>query len=311
MTTQREIESELRRWLRAHYGVIGYRQALALGASERLIRRKVARGEWELVFRGVYRDTAIPPTHYQALEAAIVASGHCAVASHRSAAWIWELIPEPPRQPELTVPRGKRDVRLAGVVIHTSTDLNVSKPSERHHIPVTNPLRTLVDLAGCVTPAELTEAVDKGVARRLVTPAGLEAELRRLARPGRLGIEALRRHLLERGFIGEPAPSVLESKMRRIIVSLGLPLPAVEVRVGQGGRYRLDVAWAKIFLAVEVDGFTYHSSPESKRYDEERRGVLRRQGWHIEVFDWRQVCREPHKVAIQIAAIYAERTAAQ
>lgn len=310
MTSEREVESQLRPWLRAHYGVIGFYQALGLGASERLIRKKVAKGEWEAVFRGVYRDTAIDPTHYQAIEAAIVATHERGVASHRSAAWIWSLIPRPPLLPELSIQRGARDARLTGMTIHTSVDLNVSRPSNRNGVPVTNPLRTLVDLAGSVSPTQLTDAVDIAVATRLVTPYGLTAELGRLARPGRHGVEALRNHLLQRGFIGEPAPSVLEAKIRRIVLSLPLPVPAVEVRAGENGQYRLDIAWPAILFAVEVDGFVWHASPEAKQRDEDRRDALRRRGWYIKVYDWRRVCREPALVANEIVAIYAERSAA-
>jgi hypothetical protein len=140
-------------------------------------------------------------------------------------------------------------------------DLDVTQTTTRRTIPVTNPLRTLVDLAATATPQTLTAAVDAALATRLVTVAGLSAELERLARRGRPGIEAFRRHLLERGFVGAPAPSVLESKMCRLLAMLNLPSPKIEFGTDADGAYRLDFAWPDVWLAIEVDGYLYHFTP--------------------------------------------------
>ena len=316
MTNRKLIERELRRWLSTHEGVIGLFEVLALGGSAGLIRQKLSTGQWVRVFRAVYRDTAVPMTAHQALRAAWLATAGLGVVSHRSAAWLWGLLRRPPVQPELSVRTGSGDARLRDVTVHRVHDLEPSRASQLRGIPVTNPLRTLVDLAGEVGPAELTEAVDVAVAKGLITPEGLAAELARVARHGRPGVGAMRRHLSERGFIGAPAPSVLEAKMRRIIVAVcgsdkRIAMPGVEFRAGNEGRYRLDIACVARLFAVEVDGFTFHSSPEAKQYDEDRRDALRRQGWYVKVYDWRQVCREPTRVAHEIVEIYLERSVAR
>jgi hypothetical protein len=209
---RRELEAKLRRWLRTHHGIISFHEALRLGATPSMIKSKVRRGEWERVYRSVYRDTATPPSPYQDLRAAYVATDRRAVVSHGSAAWVWDLLRQPPATPELSVPATTRLARgEPGFTLHRSRDLDVAQAVNRNGLVVTNPLRTIVDLAGSVLPDDLTEAVDSAVARRLVTVAGLEAEIERLARPGRAGTGALRRHLFDRGFIGAPPPSVLEA----------------------------------------------------------------------------------------------------
>jgi len=200
---------------------------------------------------------------------------------------------------------GAYDIRQPGIIVHRSVDLDPTQARSQAGIPVTNPLRTLVDLAGTVAPATLADAVDVAIASHLVTVAGLLAELERLARAGRPGIEALRCHLRSRGFIGAPAPSVLEARLRRLVGRLHLPTPTVELRVGKNGEYRLDLAWPAIRLAVEVDGYIWHFSGAHKQRDDDRRNDLQQQGWTVLVFNWRQVSHDPARVAAQITSTYA------
>jgi hypothetical protein len=307
MGTRRQIEAKLRQWLRTHHGLISLHEALRLGATPAIIKSKVKRGEWARPYRAVYRDTATPRTPYQDIRAACLATGGRAVASHASAAWIWGLLRQPPARPELTMMATSRVARHEhGFVLHRSKDLNVGQAVSRNGLLVTNPLRTLVDLAGSTMPDELTEAVDNAIARGLVTIAGLEAEIDRLARPGRAGPGALRRHLRDRGFIGAPPPSVLEAHIRRLVFGMGMELPAIEYTAGDDGQYRLDLAWVAIKLAVEVDGYVWHFSPEQKERDQIRRNRLLRAGWTVLVYNWRQVLREPDSVRREIVETYCQ-----
>ena len=185
VTAPRNLNSDIRQWLRDHYGVISWYEARRLGASEQFIRHKLATGEWVRVYRGVYLATATPATPYQGLRAAILATQGVGVISHASGAWLWGVLREAPDRVELTVPAGCSIGRkLGGLDIHRSNDLDLALAvTSRHGMPVTNPLRTMVDLAAIVSPDVLTEAVDVALAQRLVTVAGLVAELgRRSAR---------------------------------------------------------------------------------------------------------------------------------
>jgi hypothetical protein len=146
--------------------------------------------------------------------------------------------------------------------------------------------------------------VDRALARRLVTIPGLLAELNRVGRRGRRGAGALRRLLKCRGFIGVPAPSVLESKTRRLFDRYRLPVPHCELKTGEDGEYRLDFAYAALKLAIEVDGYVWHFSPEHTRRDNARRNALTLQGWTVLVYTWREVTTEPARVAAEIAAAH-------
>lgn len=169
---------------------------------------------------------------------------------------------------------------------------------------ITNPLRTLVDLASVADDGQLTEAVDNALARKLVTTAALLAEIDRLTKRGRRGVGVLRSHLLDRGFVGAPEPSVLEAHVRRLVLATDLAEPAVEQRAGDEGEYRLDIAWNPIRFAVEVDGYAWHFSPAHKERDETRRNRLKQAGWTLLVYSWRQVLREPERVSREISETY-------
>jgi very-short-patch-repair endonuclease len=303
--TREQLEIDLRKWLQRYYSVIGHAEALAIGASWANIEAKRRHHEWAELYRLVYRDTASSTDPHQNLRAACVAT-KTGVASHASAAWHWGLLDRPPKSPEVTVSIDSRfGAGQPRLTIHRSRDLEPAATTIWKNIPVTKPLRTLVDLAGTATPEVLTEAVDNAVARRLVTPAGLEAEIGRLSRRGRIGVGLLRCHLDERGFAGAPAPSVLEAHARRLIVRSGLPIPLVEQRVGTDlSDYRVDMIWDSLLLISEVDGHLWHFSPEHKERDENRRNDLRQNGWTVLVYNWRQVIREPTWVTNQIVATH-------
>lgn len=305
MNERTRIERALRDWLSAHYGIIGRAEAARLGATPAIMRHKVDSGEWARLHPGVYRDTATPGGPYPDLRATHVYLNGRGLVAARSSAWVWEALPEPPPQrPDVAVTRGQVDPRnYPWLTVHQFRDLDMTTGVLRNGIMVTNPLRTLVDLAA-VAPSCLEEAVDRVLARRLVTPAALEAELSRLSKRGRRGVGTLRSHLVDQGYLGAPTPSVLEARMWRLVRSTSLTRPEMEVVVYADGAYRLDVAWRPVLLAVEVDGYAYHFNPEQMSYDSRRRNALQAAGWMVLVYTWRHVTREPLRVAAEITTAY-------
>jgi very-short-patch-repair endonuclease len=107
--------------------------------------------------------------------------------------------------------------------------------------------------------------------------------------------DALRR----RGFVGAPHPSVLESKLLRLLRQHRIHPVAVEVMVGPAGRYRVDVVISEGLL-VEVDGYAHHHTPEQKAEDERRRNRIRLTGKFLLVYTWRDVVYDGGRVAAEI-----------
>ncbi len=94
--------------------------------------------------------------------------------------------------------------------------------------------------------------------------------------------------------IGAPNPSVLESRVLRLLRIWGITPLGCEV-VAAGGSYRLDFLILP-GLALEVDGFAYHSSPAAKSADSIRRNRLQLAGYVVLQSDWVEVYRHPERL---------------
>jgi hypothetical protein len=303
-------EAALAAWLRRHHGVITLADARRLGIDARTLARLAAAGRLTRRYPGVYvdpaRSTASAASWLTAGAAVLAALGPVAALSHRSAAWLWQLLDQPPWPVEVVLPRGTT-TRLAGARVHRT---QASYPPRWHDgLRLTDPARTLLDLA-TTTPGLLTTAVDRAVATRLVR----FADLRAVARPDpdrrRGGAAILRAHLEWVGYLGAPSPSVLESLMARIFLHYGLPRPRAEVVAGEDGEYRVDFAYPELLLAIEVKGYVWHSRPDHLAHDGRRHNELVILGWTILEFTWRQVVDDPGGVAAQILRAHQRLVAA-
>jgi hypothetical protein len=279
--------------LATHHGVIHYGRAIELGVSRSQIDTLVCSGRWVRVYKGVFRLAGAPDGPEARTLAACLAGGRDAAASHLSALWLWGLTDHPPRRPTVSVP-GARRATVAGVAVRRRADLQPQRIRQRWRIPVTDPLRSLCDVGEVVAAKVLDDAIDRGLARRLTTVLGLEAEVARRARRGRTGVPALREALHRRGMSGAPDPSVLESRTLRVLARAGIVPLGTEVKVLDGA-YRLDFL-LRPRLALEVDGFAYHASPEAKSVDSRRRNRLRLAGFHVIEADWLEVTRHPERL---------------
>src|SRR6266568_4387123 len=151
---QQSIDVRIARFAETNHGVFSRGQAHELGANERLVWRRVATGRWEQLYRGVYRIGGTPSSPKQALRAPTLAWGEGAIISHRSAAAFWNLAGQPPPTTvELIVPRGRARTHHNHIV-HWIGPIPRADRTIVDSIPITTPLRTLIDLAG-VIPAEL------------------------------------------------------------------------------------------------------------------------------------------------------------
>jgi very-short-patch-repair endonuclease len=224
----KDINSSLRRLFREQHGVVHRQQVLHLGMTARQIQNRLTTGEWQQVHRGVYRSSTAAPTFEQSLMAACLAAGPTAVASHESAAWLWQLLPKPPDRPTLTV-APRVHPHLTGVEIHRLTD---------------------------------------------------------------------------RGIIGAPHPSVLEQEALQLLRRWRVPIHGREVKAGPDDRYRIDFLLVPP-VAMEVDGYTHHWSPEAKAYDEARRNQLRIDGLFLLIYTWLDVRSDQRRMHDEVTTAIA------
>ncbi|HUE61035.1 MAG TPA: hypothetical protein VMO88_15810 [Acidimicrobiales bacterium] len=294
---------ELRHRFEQQHGVMSRAELRGLGVDRGVEQRKVLAGEWERLGKRVIRVAGAPLTPHHLLMGACLEAGSTAVASHESAAWLWGFGPLPKRH-TVTIGRSAR-AAVSWAVVHRSRDLPALAPV-RAGIRCTNPLRTLVDLAATADQQSLESALDSAIASGLVTAQGVASEADRLSRQGRRGVGRIRQMLRRRGFLTAPHPSVLESKLLRLLKQHGIRPLGVEVRVWNEGRYRVDVAVSEDVL-VETDGYAYHHTPEQKTEDERRRNRIRLTGKFVLVYTWRDVIHDGARVIAEIRE--AERQA--
>jgi very-short-patch-repair endonuclease len=172
-------------------------------------------------------------------------------------------------------------------------------------VPVTSPLRMLVDLGAVLDAGAVEDVLDRTLERRLVTLAGVERALAELAGRGRAGAGVLRA-VLEHRALGSARPeSLLEPRMARLIRDAGLPSAAFQHEVRHAGRLvaRVDFAYPDVRLAVEVDGWGSHSSPRAFQSDLARQNALVALGWTVLRFTWPDVVRRPAIVGTDIRRV--------
>jgi hypothetical protein len=260
------------------YGLVTRRQLLAQ-LSRAQVQGRVAEGRLVPVRPGVYRCAGAPPSWEQRLLAACLAGE--AVASHRSAARLWNLGGIPALRLEVTVPLG-RTLRLRGVRAHRSTLLGPEWATVHRGIPVTTPARTLIDLSAVASPPRVWEAVDQGLRERLITLEELRACFDLMAGRGRRRVAHFRPILEARQPGYDPGDSELEARVTWWLAAAGLPAPVRQHPVlVQDHRYRVDLAYPDLRIAIELDGWAHHGTRGAFDHDRERGNDLELAGWTV------------------------------
>lgn len=256
-------------------GVVTLAQMRELGVSWRQVRRASERGELVRLHRGVYRVGPTAPP-YCLEKAASLAVGPVSAVSHRSAPYLYGMLPRAAGPVHVTV-RERHASGHEGIVVHETSSLRPHEIRERHGIPVTSPVRTLVDLAADCTDPDLHQAVAEAFALRLTTLHSLQRAA--TAYRGRRGAGRLQR-LLEDG------PRRTRSNAERRLFSAirhhaDIPEPETNAKVG---RWEVDFLWQDAGVVVEVDDYSTHSSPQSFERDRRKDAELRARGLTVQRF---------------------------
>jgi very-short-patch-repair endonuclease len=144
--------------------------------------------------------------------------------------------------------------------VHQRKTLGPDDVGGYHNIPVTSPIRTLVDLGNRLSACQLEAAINEADKRDLVDPETLRAALE--DRVGERGAGKLRAILDRRTFT--LTDSELERRFVLIARRAGLPPPLTQQWVNG---YRVDLFWPELGLVVETDGLRYHRTPAQQARD--------------------------------------------
>jgi very-short-patch-repair endonuclease len=193
---------------------------------------------------------------------AVLVSGPGAVLSHRSAAALWGIGTEWRRMIDVTL-RCRGEVRRPGIRARSRPSLPASNITSHLGIPVTTPIRTLIDLATELAPNRLERAVNEADKHDLVDPDVLRAALNDYA--GERGVRPLRSLLDKHTF--RLSDEELERRFRPIAAAAGLPVPETKQWVTG---FEVDFFWPDLGLVVETDGWRYHRTPAAQTRDARR-----------------------------------------
>ncbi|MEZ0367438.1 hypothetical protein ACAG26_27625 [Mycobacterium sp. pUA109] len=176
------------------------------------------------------------------------------------------------------------DLQVLNPVGHQLRDSDGLRVHRREGAPLTT-----VDGRLATEPGWTAVEVARGL-RRPRALATLDAALRSTTCDRRQLRAAAARQAGRRGIVhvreliplaAAEAESPMESEARLAMHDGGLPPPVLQYEiVDRSGRtWRVDFAWPDRRVAVEYEGFDWHSSPEALRHDRQKREALREVGW--------------------------------
>jgi very-short-patch-repair endonuclease len=284
------------------YGVISQPQARAAGLSKHAVSRLVVAGSWIKVRPAVYALWT-PSTEADLwrhrLMAAALWLGEGSAVSHRASAVLCRLDGIASAPLELSTTRACRPSG-PGLIVHRVQSLAASEVEWREGFPITRVPRTIIDLASVVDSIAVELALECALRAGLLTIEQLQ-----LAFDGTAQNHRGRRtigHLLDK-HPGRPTESALETMVWQLIAGsdLSMPIRQHEVRDTNGRLIgRVDLAYVEARLAIEVDGYAYHSSSRDFRHDRARQNQLAGLGWTLYRVTWQDVRRRGPQVLKEI-----------
>ena len=283
------------------YGVFTVEQAEACGFSRGGIEDRERRGAYRRLYPSVFALAGAPGTWRRATMAAILSIGAPAAASHRSAAFLWGLLPGTGPRIDIVTRRWDRRHRL-DVALHESLDLIENDITTVAGIPITTPVRTVVDL-GAVAPRRVERALEAGINSNILTLSGVERFVVRVARRGRRGVGVIRPLLAERRRWDGVTASDLEDLFRTVLVRFDVPVGVAQYPVadpGGGSGSRPDFAYPDHLLAIELDSEGFHTDRMTFRYDRRKQNRLELLGWRVLRYTWWDLIHRPAEVAAEV-----------
>jgi Transcriptional regulator, AbiEi antitoxin/Protein of unknown function (DUF559) len=292
------------------HGVIALGQLQALGFASSAVRKRAGAGRLFRIHRGVY---ALVPGSLLSREgwwmAAVLASGHGAVLSHRSAAHLHGLRPSSRERIDVMVP-GVSARTVAGVDVHRSVTLNDHDVTVVESIPVTTLARMILDLAAMVEQRAVERVIGEAVDRGTFDLWAVTDQLNR--NPKHPGTPALR------AAVGPDRAGLTDSELEELFVSIwwptGLPRPQTRFHIdpGDGGLLiRADFAWPDAKFDLEIDGSRYHTPEHHRRRDYRRDQRLKRAKWEVLRVGDDQLNGHPDEVVTIVWELLAPRLPAE
>ncbi len=279
-------------------GEVQTSQLLAAGWTTAMVRYRIHSGMLERISRGRFRVVDLSDLRSR-LRSAVGALPD-AVVSHEAAGEL-HTIPFIPRQIAVVTVDAGTTHRFADVTVRRSRRLPTHHRTMIDRLPVTNMERTMVDLAGVVSPRRVELALDDLLAAGRLRITDLSATVDELCGRGRSGSTALRKMIDERA----DGPALNSTRLERLGLGIlrraGLPEPELQFSLPWDPIRRFDCAWPWCCLAVEWDSRRWHTQVDAFEADRARDREAVVHGWRLLRFTWKDVRDRPAEVTATVA----------
>lgn len=295
---------ELDRLARHRAGIVTRATLLDAGWSRAALDRAVASGLLFRAAKGVYRTSGTPWRLPVTYHAALAAAGDGSALARRSAAEVLGLVAARPAPHHLVIPHDRRPpvVPSGLAVVSRSRTLHANEVTEVAGLRTTSAARTLLDLAPRSSVGQLAELAAAAIRLRHCRLDRIEDVL--ADHPGARGRARLVAAVRLLGDDGAKARAEVEIAAVAALLEAGLPRPEIAFHVRDGkGRFiaEVDLAYPTWRLALEIDGYRWHSTPARKRADESRQNRLILAGWTVLRFSAEVVRRQPRILVDTVA----------
>jgi very-short-patch-repair endonuclease len=271
-------------------GIVTLRQAVSCGLSAATVQRRAREGSWERLYPAVYLVGGHRLTDEARVRAAALWAGDASAVSGPAAAYWHGLLDGAPDEIEVTVPRRCAPGARPGVRVRRR-DLQSADLTGVRDLWLTAPPLTVLETA--VALPDGSTFLDRALQRRVRFPTVYRAFCRNM---GRRGSSAAARLLVA---AADRADSAAERLLVRIVRDAGL---SGWVLGHPFGPWRIDLAFPRQKVAIEVDGWAWHVDAERFRSDRRKQNALVRAGWDPLRFTWHDLEGRPAAVLEEICA---------
>ena len=276
-----ELDARAARVARRQYGLLLHRQALAIGFTPQRIRTRLARAAWAEIRPGIYVVGGVPPSWEQTLCAVTLPFGDCWVTHGTAAKHLGFRHAPQVDGIEALRPYGK-STRMEGVILRRTRVLVPADVTRHKRIPVTSVARTIVECSGRLDVKQTGQLIDDAKRNDPLALEHVRACFARLAGGGHRRLRSAKAALSYRLPGYDPGESDPELMTLRAILRAGLPIPVQQHRVRiNGKRYRIDLAYPELKVAIELQSWQWHGGREAFDDDKARSSDLVADGWRV------------------------------
>jgi very-short-patch-repair endonuclease len=283
--------------LQVQDGLVTCEQAEQHGLPARTLRRRIQDDGWNRVAPRVYLAGGHSFGDRARVRAAGLWAGEDAAVSGPAAAWWHGMLDRAPMDVTITVPRRLGLRGYPGVTIRRR-NLDPADVTHSHGLLITGHALTALETA--IVVPDGSAFLDRALQKHVPFHDAYLAYCRNMGAHGFARVAELLIAAADRA--DSAAERIFVNLLRAAGITgwqLGLPF--------QG--WKIDIAFPEARIAIEIDGWAWHTDVQRFRTDRRKGNALVRAGWTVLRFTWHDLTNRPDYVISEIRAALL-RTAA-